>query len=692
MYSRFAARLRAAWPLLAVVLSSLLSFLPAHAASNPIPVRIGSSVAVLSGPWKFHPGDDLAWAQPDVNDADWGTMDLTPPEGSYDPVTGSSGYTPGWTMRGYPKLVGHAWYRLRLNVENQGGGDLALTLPINFDDAYEVYVNGRKIGGFGRFTGTRAIYYNAQPRSFPLPPEVRGGPITIAIRMWMDDGTPLFSQDAGGLHGPPMLGQADSIEAMLRLEWDSVNRTELGNLASASFAALAALLGFTLFGLDRREPVYLWLALSCVVAALSRISVLIGYYMMIEPMVQETVFQDVVLMPLTLGLWAMFWASWFRLKELKLVTRVTVVLMCAEAFCVAMLRPPLYGVWVPASISTWMLPVSLAIKLGLGAVLLWITVMGIRKRASGAWLAIVPVLLTIAWEYNEELATVHIPQIVAVGGLIMSTGQISNILMLAIIAVLLMQRFILGQREREHLMLEIEQARQVQQVLIPEALPAMPGFKLASEYRPAQEVGGDFFQIIPVGNGGVLAIVGDVSGKGMPAAMTVSLLVGTVRTLAHFTCRPGEMLSAMNVRMLSRQQGGFTTCLVMHVSAEGDVTVANAGHLAPYLDGKELAGETGLPLGLSADAKYPETYFRLAPAQQLTVITDGVVEARNHKGELLGFDRTEAMAGQSAESIAQAAQDFGQEDDITVLTLVRLSMGEEPAMVVSTMLLSSSPA
>jgi len=213
----------------------------------------------------------------------------------------------------------------------------------------------------------------------------------------------------------------------------------------------------------------------------------------------------------------------------------------------------------------------------------------------------------------------------------------------------------------------------VQQVLIPEALPTVPGFRLASEYRPAQQVGGDFFQILPIRNGAVLAVIGDVSGKGMPAAMTVSLLVGTVRTLAHFTNDPGEILTAMNVRMMARSHGGFTTCLVLRASPDGLVTAANAGHLSPYLEGKEVLIESGLPLGLSAESKYVESTFRLGENQQLTLVSDGVVEARGHAGELFGFERTGAIATKPAQAIADAAQTFGQDDDITVLTVTRVT-------------------
>jgi serine phosphatase RsbU (regulator of sigma subunit) len=219
----------------------------------------------------------------------------------------------------------------------------------------------------------------------------------------------------------------------------------------------------------------------------------------------------------------------------------------------------------------------------------------------------------------------------------------------------------------------MESARAVQQVLIPTEIPTVAGFAIQCVYKPAGHVGGDFFQIIPTSSGGLLIAIGDVSGKGMPAALTVSLLVGTLRTLAHFTSSPSEILRAMNQRMLSRSQGGFTTCLVLRAAADYTLTIANAGHLAPYLSGQEVATSNGLPLGLAGDAMYPETALKLPENVQLTLITDGVVEARSRTGELFGFERAAVLSEQQAETIASTAQNFGQEDDITALTLVRLS-------------------
>jgi hypothetical protein len=253
---------------------------------------------------------------------------------------------------------------------------------------------------------------------------------------------------------------------------------------------------------------------------------------------------------------------------------------------------------------------------------------------------------------------------------------ISTLSLLGIVTLAILARDLIRDRsEKQRMAAELEAGRAVQHVLIPEEIPAIPSFNIQAVYKPFGEVGGDFFQVLPIksesGTGGVLVIVGDVSGKGMPAAMTVSLLVGTVRTLAHYTQSPGEILAAMNQRMLARSHGGFTTCLVLRADPNGALIIANAGHIAPYLAGKELQLKNGLPLGISADTIYAESTFQLSREQQLTFLTDGVVEARDKFGALFGFDRAAAMSGHSADQIAKTAELFGQDDDITVLTLAR---------------------
>jgi len=225
--------------------------------------------------------------------------------------------------------------------------------------------------------------------------------------------------------------------------------------------------------------------------------------------------------------------------------------------------------------------------------------------------------------------------------------------------------------EKQRLSAELAASRAVQQVLIPEETPAIPGFRIQSVYEPFGEVGGDFFQILPLSEGGVLVAIGDVSGKGVPAAMMVSLLVGTLHALMETTSSPGALLAGLNRCIQGRSRGGFTTCLLLRLGSNGEGLMANAGHIAPYCNGVEMACENGLPLGLVADALYAESSFTLIAGEQLTLVTDGVVEARSASGELLGFERTADLAREPAEKVAQAAQAFGQDDDITVLTVLR---------------------
>jgi hypothetical protein len=225
--------------------------------------------------------------------------------------------------------------------------------------------------------------------------------------------------------------------------------------------------------------------------------------------------------------------------------------------------------------------------------------------------------------------------------------------------------------EKQRLSAELAASRAVQQVLIPEQTQAVPGFRIQSVYEPFGEVGGDFFQILPLADGGALIAIGDVSGKGVPAAMMVSLLVGTLHALLETTTSPGRLLAGLNRCTLGRSRGGFTTCLILRVDAEGAGLMANAGHISPYCNGVEMACENGLPLGLVADASYAESGFSLKAGEQLTLMTDGVVEARTPAGELFGFDRTADLSREPAEKVALAAQAFGQDDDITVLTVSR---------------------
>jgi hypothetical protein len=269
----------------------------------------------------------------------------------------------------------------------------------------------------------------------------------------------------------------------------------------------------------------------------------------------------------------------------------------------------------------------------------------------------------------------------------------TTLLLLAI--VFAVYRYSVDQGERQAaLEQEFKSAQELQQVLIPETLPSLEGYAVTSAYRPAQQVGGDFFQLIPRPDGSALLVLGDVSGKGLKAAMTVSLIVGTIRTVADTVDDPAEMLAILSRRLDGRLQNGFVTCIAVRLDAEGECTLANAVHPAPFLNQHELNLPGALPLGLDPTTKYENIRLRLAIGDRLTLYTDGLLEARNPAGDIYSFERLRVLMAThpDAKQATDAAVAFGQEDDITVITLTRLAPGVEATTSLLTPALVSSGA
>ena len=234
--------------------------------------------------------------------------------------------------------------------------------------------------------------------------------------------------------------------------------------------------------------------------------------------------------------------------------------------------------------------------------------------------------------------------------------------------VVLYLRFRHDQAAQLNMEKELAAGQRAQQLLMESSTADIPGFTIEKAYLPAREVGGDFYQFIQRPDGGLLAVVGDVSGKGLEAAMVGSTLLGALR-LAD-TLSPGVILAKLNDALRKGSQGGFVSCCCALFTPDGRVTLANAGHPSPYANGCEVDTEPGLPLGLAEIAEYPETRFELG-SSAITFVSDGVVEAENSQRELFGFDRTREISRKRAAEIADAAKAWGQNDDITVVTVRR---------------------
>lgn len=333
-------------------------------------VKLGDSAIDLAGPWKFHIGDDTAWAQPGFNDSSWEDVDLTP--------DGKTGLSPGWTARGHAGYSGYAWYRLQIDVQ-EAKRSLALKMPDSFDDAYQVFVNGQRIGEFGKFTQHGVTAYSGLPTAFRLPKGARNGEMSIAIRVWMDSATPFNSPDAGGLRQPPELGYASAITDQVRLNWDDNARYVGSGFLEMLILVMSLLMALTLFWLDKQEKSYLWLALVCEASLLSVAPVLLINFTTWMGLAEYHILHDVIAFPLRIGLWVLFWGYWFRLTRMRLLHYAVWSLVIVLAIGTAMLRPPLYGTHVPVAAASFLHPLVLIVNLALGVLLLIVAYRGFYK-------------------------------------------------------------------------------------------------------------------------------------------------------------------------------------------------------------------------------------------------------------------------------------------------------------------------
>jgi sigma-B regulation protein RsbU (phosphoserine phosphatase) len=244
------------------------------------------------------------------------------------------------------------------------------------------------------------------------------------------------------------------------------------------------------------------------------------------------------------------------------------------------------------------------------------------------------------------------------------------------------QRFQRERRERELMLREAEEARAIQEALLPRSSPFVPGFSITGHSAPARTVGGDWYDFIPMDDGRWGLVLADVAGKGTAAALLMSATRGMLRSLAEACCTPAEVLQRLNKLMAADFPNGRFVTMVYGVldPEKGNVTFANAGHLHPLLIDKSgarfLATETGLPLGLSCTATFSEVEVPLHEGARLVFYSDGITEATNASGEEYGLPRLEqhfANPEASAESILEDVRSHtlpgALQDDATAIVV-----------------------
>jgi serine phosphatase RsbU (regulator of sigma subunit)/anti-sigma regulatory factor (Ser/Thr protein kinase) len=242
-------------------------------------------------------------------------------------------------------------------------------------------------------------------------------------------------------------------------------------------------------------------------------------------------------------------------------------------------------------------------------------------------------------------------------------------------------------RTRQRFEQELEVARLIQQNFLPKELPELSGWHVAAYYRPAREVGGDFYDVIPLPGGKVGFVVGDVTDKGVPAALVMAATRSVLRASAQRLVDPGEVLERVNEHLCpDMPEKMFVTCLYGVLEPEtGRFRFANAGHDLPYVKTAEGSVELrarGMPLGLMPGMPYEEKETVLAPGDSLLLHSDGVVEAHDPERNMFGFERLKQCVadypggGELIDRVLADLQghtgpDAEQEDDITMVTLQR---------------------
>ncbi len=633
---------RRAWPCL---LPFLFLFIPPLLAQTVDLTGWHSGAVELTSGWVTQAGDDPGWASSDFNDSAWKPVEL-------DDMGGAQ---PGWR-----------WFRVHVKL----GDDHPYVhlLIVGGGGTYELHVNGQRMDG---------------PK---LLPELGVSRPTERV-VWIGEGDTDLELalrthapvSYTGWHLPLFLdfelGTPDAIDTARAAAQSQRMYAALPSIAINLLVILAGICAFALYRSQSTHKEYRWLGFYLLLLGLSNL-LLFSATDGILPLDCNDLLGDPLI-------------YFFTIMQIEFTfsfvgQRVGRVWRAYEGLLVAMLIPCGLTAVGMLSASVYTLVEAAAILPAALLLPVLLTIWYRRGNREAGWL-IVPSLLPAAATAIFDLGTTSIfagwgrldflANPIPVGPISLQLSDAGDFLFVLAIGVVMFFRFTRVSREQARSAAELDAAREMQRRMVPVQLPEVAGYAIEAAYFPAAEVGGDFYQVLGQRDGSTVVVVGDVSGKGLQAAMTGTLALGALRTLAAEDLGPAQLLARLNEQIVSTQETGFITCLCVRIAPDGRVTAANAGHLVPYRNGEEIELESGLPLGVSAAAQYGEGMLVLAPGDMLTLLSDGVVEAMTPGGELFGFARTQQISRRRALEIADAARHFGQRDDITVLTLTLTGMG-----------------
>jgi hypothetical protein len=647
----------------------------ATALGSPLILGKGWRVGITGNPAVTLPDfDDSAWALRDAQNSFADVPDEDHPAGVPD-WDSKSGHPPGHQLP-------FAWFRLHVKLApGHGPVSLLIELPVSHAAsmalgtqalAVDVFANGKEIQPEGPH-GDAPERYQQISRIYDLNLAPSETSLTLVVRsVYIPTGygayTAFFASRKLSLGNPGDL--AGSLEL-----WSNHSLFErLPRLVNAILLTVLALFLLALFFTQKGHIEYLWLALYELLQAPIGFVDLAGS----SGQLDRLWYGAVVLQLVVFSAYLYFE---FLVAFLSLPKRRFIRLLRYSAPILAGVGPTLLLLGRSSTAGILFVVVSLCSLLWIvGWLLLIFTTLiaATLRRNFEAGLLLIPLALSLIGWIEPMLMSgmsewvgqpFHSPLTIQAGPIPIHFASIADFTGIFVIVLIIFVRFLRIHHDQERASSELAAARSVQELMIPQEKLETPGFEVESIYDPANEVGGDFFHVQPTADGGLLVVIGDVAGKGLKAAMNVSMLMGALRRTPERS--PAKILESLNRVLVGGDS--FTTCQAAWFGANGELVLANAGHLPPYVNSQEIALPGGLPLGVLPEVSYPEVQLYLHPGDRILLLSDGVVEARRPSGELFGFDRVHNLSNQSAFYIADAAREFGQEDDITVLTVRRLA-------------------
>ncbi len=671
---------------------------PANLISTPPVVvdasNLGSPLILAKG-WRVGITANQAAANPDFDDYAWAIRDATEafpdvPDEDDHADAGKSGGDPGSDQKSaaddHPHGPSHqrpwVWFRAHVKLP-EGHGPLALLVELptsqsasmSFSDTgppVDVYANGQPIKPEGPHPEAPQ-HYQQISRIYDLNIPSSQTDLTLVVRtLYVPFGDGAYTYFFA--HRKLRLGNRDDLDRSLEL-WSAHSLFErIPRVVNSILTLVLALFLLALYFTQKGHAEYLWLALHELVLAPLGFVELAGSTGRLDTLWFAAVMIEVFL--ISAYLYFEFLIAFLSLRArwyIKILRFIAPVLLAVGPLLLFVGHSTAIGILLAVAgllSLIWVIGWTIFVFLTL--------IIATVKRNFEAGLLLIPLMLSLIGLVEPALTAgmsdlggrpYHSPLTVLAGPVPIHFASIADFAGILVIILIIFVRFLRIQRDQQRVSSELEAARSVQELMIPHELLKTPGFEVDSVYNPATEVGGDFFHVQPTSDGGLLVVIGDVAGHGLKAAMNVSMLMGAMRRIPERS--PAKILESLN-RVLSGSES-FTTCQAAFFSANGEVTLANAGHLPPYLNSQEVNIPGGLPLGVLAENSYEEIRLYLHPGDRVLLMSDGVVEARHANGELFGFDRVRNLSNQTAFYIADSAKVFGQEDDITVLTVRRLA-------------------